>query len=159
MISWYLQSNFIDSRNTRDVNTPHINDINCTTTYNTDYEAFKDVPGIIYCGLTDDECLRLAARHNINGHFIHAVTHCDYVSLSLRHGHKTINFCHGLCLPIYCSLMPAEQGYSPWLTKIQRRMLHHPPPQSGKNDARTTSFQQYAYKIIKLSYVIIMLTS
>ena len=48
--------------------------------YTTGNEEFKDVAAIIYCGLTDDECLHLAARHNINGHFTHAVTHRDYVS-------------------------------------------------------------------------------
>lgn len=34
----------------------------------------------VYAGLTDAECLRLAARHNINGHFHHEMTHRDYVS-------------------------------------------------------------------------------
>ena len=35
----------------------------------------------VYIGLTDDEALRLASRHNANGHFIHRMTHRDYVSL------------------------------------------------------------------------------
>lgn len=33
----------------------------------------------VYVGLTDDEALRLASRHNTNGHFIHTMTHWDYV--------------------------------------------------------------------------------
>ena len=34
----------------------------------------------VYVGLRDDEALRLASRHNINGHFVHKMTHRDYVS-------------------------------------------------------------------------------
>lgn len=34
----------------------------------------------IDCGLTDEEALRLATRHNTNGHFNHSMTHQDYVS-------------------------------------------------------------------------------
>ncbi len=34
----------------------------------------------VYVGLTDDEALRLASRHNTNSHFIHKMTHRDYVS-------------------------------------------------------------------------------
>ncbi len=34
----------------------------------------------VFVGLTDSECLRLAARHNINGHFHHQMTHREYVS-------------------------------------------------------------------------------
>ena len=34
----------------------------------------------VYVGLTDDEALRLSSRHNINGHFVHKMTHRDYVS-------------------------------------------------------------------------------
>ena len=30
-------------------------------------------------GLTDDEALRLASRYNSNGHFVHRMTHHDYV--------------------------------------------------------------------------------
>ena len=35
---------------------------------------------LVYCGLTDEESLRLASRHNINGHYNHKMTHRDYVS-------------------------------------------------------------------------------
>ena len=35
-------------------------------------------------GLTDDEALRLSTRHNKNGHYVHAMTHCDYVSSVIR---------------------------------------------------------------------------
>ena len=43
-------------------------------------EAYSRMFCIIYCGLTDEEALRLAARHNINGHYNHKMTHRDYVS-------------------------------------------------------------------------------
>jgi len=35
----------------------------------------------VYIGLTDNESLRLESRHNANGHFIHRMTHRDYVRL------------------------------------------------------------------------------
>lgn len=35
----------------------------------------------VYVGLSDDESLRLASRHNLNGMFIHKMTHWDYVRL------------------------------------------------------------------------------
>ena len=31
-------------------------------------EAYSRVFCVVYCGLTDEEALRLASRHNINGH-------------------------------------------------------------------------------------------
>ena len=34
----------------------------------------------VYAGLTDEEALWLATRHNSNGHFNHAMTHREYVS-------------------------------------------------------------------------------
>lgn len=34
----------------------------------------------VYVGLSNDEALRLASRHNINGHYVHKMTHRDYVS-------------------------------------------------------------------------------
>ena len=34
----------------------------------------------VYVGLTDEEALRLAQRHNLNSHFVHKVTHRDLVS-------------------------------------------------------------------------------
>ena len=34
----------------------------------------------VYVALSDAECLRLAARHNINGHFHCEMSHRDYVS-------------------------------------------------------------------------------
>lgn len=46
-----------------------------------DNPLFGEVLAEIYVGLTDDEALRLASRHNANGHFIHAMTHWDYVSI------------------------------------------------------------------------------
>ena len=44
-----------------------------------DYSGYSHVHCIVYCGLTDEEALRLAARHNINGHYNHKMTHRDYV--------------------------------------------------------------------------------
>lgn len=41
---------------------------------------FATILAEVYVGLSDDEALRLASRHNINGHFIHKMTHRDYVS-------------------------------------------------------------------------------
>ena len=38
----------------------------------------------VYMGLTDKECLRLASHHNTNGHFIHKMSHKDYVSGKLK---------------------------------------------------------------------------
>lgn len=40
---------------------------------------FNQVFAEVYMGLTDRECLRLASRHNTNGHFIHRMSHKDYV--------------------------------------------------------------------------------
>lgn len=42
---------------------------------------YKHVYAEVYLGLDDKEALRLASRHNSNGHFIHKMTHRDYVSL------------------------------------------------------------------------------
>ena len=33
----------------------------------------------VYVGLSDDEILHLASRHNVNGHFVHKMTHRNYV--------------------------------------------------------------------------------
>ena len=46
-----------------------------------DNSMFRDILAEIYVGLTDDEALRLASRHNVNGHFIHTMNHWDYVSI------------------------------------------------------------------------------
>lgn len=42
--------------------------------------VYAHVYCMVYCGLTDEEALRLASRHNINGHYNHKMTHRDYVS-------------------------------------------------------------------------------
>lgn len=47
---------------------------------NPDNPLFSNILAEVYVGLTDDEALRLASRHNINGHFIHKMTHRNYVS-------------------------------------------------------------------------------
>lgn len=46
-----------------------------------DNKFFKDVTAEVYVGLTDEQSLRLAQRHNQNSHFTHAVTHRDLVSI------------------------------------------------------------------------------
>ena len=45
-----------------------------------DNPLYATILAEVYVGLSDDEALRLASRHNINGHFIHKMTHRDYVS-------------------------------------------------------------------------------
>ena len=45
-------------------------------------QEYKSVLAFVYVGLTDEEALRLATKHNINGHFNHQMTHRDYVSLA-----------------------------------------------------------------------------
>ena len=40
----------------------------------------KKILAEVYVNLSDDESLRLGSRHNINGHFVHKMTHRDYVS-------------------------------------------------------------------------------
>ena len=48
-----------------------------------DNMQLQQVLAEVYVGLSDDEALRLASRHNTNGHFVHHMTHHDYVSISL----------------------------------------------------------------------------
>lgn len=43
--------------------------------------TFSMVSCHVYVGLTDEEALWLASRHNANGHFHHHMTHRDYVSV------------------------------------------------------------------------------
>ena len=45
-----------------------------------DNPYFKVAIADVYVGLTDEEALRLARRHNDNSHFIHKITHRDLVS-------------------------------------------------------------------------------
>ncbi len=53
--------------------------------------ALQRVLAEVYIGLTDDESLRLASRHNVNGHFVHKMTHRDYVSYFMRYTNYNIN--------------------------------------------------------------------
>ena len=48
-----------------------------------DNPFFQVVLADVYVGLTDEEALRLAQRHNLNSHFVHKVTHRDLVSGSI----------------------------------------------------------------------------
>ena len=47
---------------------------------NPDNVLFSNVLAEVYAGLNDKEALQLASRHNRNGHFIHRMSHKDYVS-------------------------------------------------------------------------------
>ena len=40
---------------------------------------FEMVSCHVYVGLSDEEALWLASRHNANGHFQHQMTHRDYI--------------------------------------------------------------------------------
>ena len=40
---------------------------------------YRSILAEVYVGLSDDEALRLASRHNVNGYFVHKMTHHDYV--------------------------------------------------------------------------------
>jgi len=40
---------------------------------------FQETAAEIYVGLTDEQSLRLAQRHNANSHFVHKITHRDLV--------------------------------------------------------------------------------
>ena len=53
--------------------------------------VYASVHAIVYVGLTDEEALRLASRHNINGHYNHSMTHRDYVSLKTLHHSRIAN--------------------------------------------------------------------
>jgi len=44
-----------------------------------DNPFYSSVLADVYVGLTDEESLRLAQRHNQNSHFVHKVTHRDLV--------------------------------------------------------------------------------
>jgi len=41
---------------------------------------YNQVFAEVYIDLSEKESLRLASRHNNNGHFIHRMSHKDYVS-------------------------------------------------------------------------------
>lgn len=45
-----------------------------------DNPFFQTAMAEVYVGLSDEEALRLAQRHNLNSHFVHKVTHRDLVS-------------------------------------------------------------------------------
>ena len=45
-----------------------------------DNPYFKVAVADVYVGLSDEQALRLARRHNDNSHFVHKVSHRDLVS-------------------------------------------------------------------------------
>ena len=49
-----------------------------------DNPLFTTILAEVYVGLSDDEVLYLASRHNINGHYIHKMTHQDYVNTAVN---------------------------------------------------------------------------
>ena len=52
---------------------------------NPDNVLFIHIHAEVYVELSDKEALRLASRHNRNGHFIHRMSHKDYVSISVMY--------------------------------------------------------------------------
>jgi hypothetical protein len=80
-----------------------------------DNPLFGKILAEVYTGLTDDEALRLSSRHNVNGHFIHKMTHRDYVS-------GVLYFTALLCDHIY---MPAKQNKC--ILVIYFRLKHADP--------------------------------
>ena len=50
-----------------------------------DNPFYKVETADVYVGLSDEEALRLAQRHNLNSHFVHKVTHRDLVSYCWVH--------------------------------------------------------------------------
>ena len=44
---------------------------------------FRHIEAEVYCDLTDEQAVRLARRHNVNGHFVHKVTFGDLVSFCI----------------------------------------------------------------------------
>ena len=45
-----------------------------------DNPFFKQTLAEVYIGLSDEQALRLAQRHNVNAHFVHKITHRELVS-------------------------------------------------------------------------------
>ena len=54
---------------------------------------YKKVEAVVYAGLSDEQALRLALRHNVNGHFVHKMTFRDLVS---GHNHITLLVEHSM---------------------------------------------------------------
>ena len=48
-----------------------------------DNPFFKEVMADIYLGLNDEQALRLAQRHNETTHYVHKITHHDFVCIAL----------------------------------------------------------------------------
>lgn len=90
---------------------------------------YNQVFAEIYVGLNDKEALRLAFRHNDNGHFIHRMTHKDYVSSFL------LQYIFITCLLYTYSYNHAEQCYTTFLA-VQIQMLHLRQQVDGKMYAR-----------------------
>lgn len=65
-----------------------------------DNPLFTNILAEVYVGLSDDEALRLASRHNVNGHYIHKMTHRDYVSN--LHSMQYSNHNHRLLCMLSC---------------------------------------------------------
>ena len=46
---------------------------------------FQQTVAEIYVGLSDEQALQLATRHNLNSHFVHKTTHRDLVGNLIMH--------------------------------------------------------------------------
>ena len=53
----------------------------------------KKVEAVVYAGLSDEQALRLALRHNVNSHFMHKMTFRDLVS---NHKHIALILEHSM---------------------------------------------------------------
>lgn len=49
-----------------------------------DNPFFQQTLAEVYTGLTDEQALRLAQRHNLNAHFVHKITHRELVSSQVK---------------------------------------------------------------------------
>ena len=54
---------------------------------------YKKVEAVVYGGLSDEQALRPALQHNVNGHFVHKMTFRDLVS---SHNHITLLVEHSM---------------------------------------------------------------
>ena len=75
----------------------------------------KSVEAEGYCQLTDEQALRLALRHNVNGYLIHRMTFRDIVSHYLHntqlHAHILIFTCgKSTACGIWCPSRRTERG-------------------------------------------------
>ena len=100
----------------------------------------KVVNAEVYIGLSDEQSLRLAQRHNVTSHFTHKVTHRDLVSSLFL-----ITF--PLSATAYSRLKHAGLDCIEWLVD-HMKMRPHQPQQPGKNPARLPSSHLYVHDLV-----------